>query len=114
MEEDRRTSQRIPVDIPMIQFIDNQPIMSVISNLSASGFHACHIVEPMSRSSRLIQVELPLPGVKEALWVKGEVVYVGRGPKLYVQKFKRRKNYRRRTGFRAEIFKVEITGFEEA
>jgi large subunit ribosomal protein L21 len=41
--------------------------------------------------------------------VKGKVLSAGRGPKIYVQKYKRRKNYRRRTGFRASVFEVEIT-----
>ena len=39
----------------------------------------------------------------------GKVVSVGKGPKIYVQRFKRRKNYRRRTGYRASLYKVEIT-----
>jgi len=46
--------------------------------------------------------------------VKGRVVSSGRGPKIYVQKFKRRKNYRRRVGFRADLFEVEITDVAEA
>jgi large subunit ribosomal protein L21 len=41
--------------------------------------------------------------------VKGKVVFAGRGEKIYIQKYKARKQYRRRTGFRASIFKVEIT-----
>src|SRR5690606_13649833 len=31
-----------------------------------------------------------------------------KGPKLVVQKFRRRKNYRRRTGFRARYTEIEI------
>ena len=80
MTSDRRESLRLQVEIAGTQFIDNRPIRSLISNLSASGLHACHIVEPMSRSSRLIQLEIPLPGLEEALWAKGEVVYDSIGP----------------------------------
>lgn len=47
--------------------------------------------------------------VLEGASVRGKVVSVGRGPKIYIQKFKRRKNYRRRTGFRTSIFEVVIT-----
>lgn len=50
----------------------------------------------------------------EGAEVKGRVVSVGKGPKIYVQKFKRRKNYRRRVGFRASIYRVEITTLPEA
>jgi large subunit ribosomal protein L21 len=33
-----------------------------------------------------------------------------KGEKLYIQKFRRRKNYRRRTGHRQKYTKVKITG----
>ena len=33
-----------------------------------------------------------------------------KGPKIYVQKFKRRKKYRRRVGHRQRFTRVEITG----
>jgi large subunit ribosomal protein L21 len=42
--------------------------------------------------------------------VTGTVVFAGRGRKIYVQKYKPRKQYRRRTGFRPSIFRVKITG----
>lgn len=35
-----------------------------------------------------------------------------KGPKLIIQKFKRRKNYRRRTGFRARFTAVRIEKIE--
>jgi large subunit ribosomal protein L21 len=47
-----------------------------------------------------------LPGAK----VTGKVVFSGKGEKIYVQKYRARKQYRRRTGFRASIFRVKITG----
>jgi hypothetical protein len=72
---DRRADLRIPVELPLIQYVDNRPIASVTSDLSLSGLHACHAIEPMSRSSKLVQLELELPGLDEPLWVKGEVVY---------------------------------------
>ena len=40
--------------------------------------------------------------------VKAEVLGVVQGDKIYVQKFARRKNYRRRTGHRAVTTKVRI------
>jgi large subunit ribosomal protein L21 len=45
-----------------------------------------------------------LPNVK----VVAEVVEHRRGEKIYVQKFKRRKNYHRRTGHRQELTRVRI------
>jgi large subunit ribosomal protein L21 len=41
--------------------------------------------------------------------VIGEVVGVGQEPKIYVFKFKRRKNYRRKTGHRQKFTEVRIT-----
>ncbi len=42
--------------------------------------------------------------------VTGKVVFAGKGEKIYIQKYRARKQYRRRTGFRASICKVKITG----
>jgi large subunit ribosomal protein L21 len=41
--------------------------------------------------------------------VTGEVVGQGKEPKIYVFKFKRRKNYRRKTGHRQGYTEVRIT-----
>ncbi len=44
----------------------------------------------------------------EGASVTATVIGVVKGPKLIIQKFKRRKNYRRRTGFRARYTEVRI------
>jgi large subunit ribosomal protein L21 len=54
------------------------------------------------------KLELGLPAVSGAS-VTAEVVSVTQGPKLTVQKFRRRKNFRRRTGHRQMLTKVRIT-----
>ncbi len=41
--------------------------------------------------------------------VKAEVVRRGKEPKIYVFKFKRRKNYRRKTGHRQGFTEIRIT-----
>jgi large subunit ribosomal protein L21 len=48
------------------------------------------------------------PTVKGAS-VQAEVVGLKKGDKIYVFKFKRRKNYRRKTGHRAKYTEVRIT-----
>jgi large subunit ribosomal protein L21 len=48
------------------------------------------------------------PTVKGAK-VTGEVVGTAKGDKIYVFKFKRRKNYRRKTGHRQKYTEVRIT-----
>lgn len=49
------------------------------------------------------------PTVKGAK-VEAEVLGEKKGEKIYVFKFKRRKNYRRKTGHRAKFTEVRITG----
>jgi large subunit ribosomal protein L21 len=51
------------------------------------------------------------PTVKGAT-VEAEVLGETKGEKIYVFKFKRRKNYRRKTGHRAKFTEVRITGLK--
>lgn len=58
--------------------------------------------------SKAGKLTMGAPLVKGAK-VKAEVVGLVQGEKIYVQKFARRKNYRRRTGHRSLATKVKIT-----
>ncbi len=51
------------------------------------------------------------PKVKGAK-VTAEVIGLVQGDKIYVQKFKRRKNYRRRTGHRAISTKIRVSAIK--
>jgi len=53
-------------------------------------------------------VQAGTPFVKDAA-VEAEVVGTSKGEKIYVFKFKRRKNYRRKTGHRQKYTEVRIT-----
>ena len=57
--------------------------------------------------SKAGQLTLGKPKVKGAK-VKAEVLGLVQGEKIYAQKFKRRKNYRRRTGHRSLATKIRI------
>ena len=60
----------------------------------------------LSSDGQTIRTGTPLvSGAK----VEAEVVGVGKEPKIYVFKFKRRKNYRRKTGHRQKYTEVRIT-----
>jgi large subunit ribosomal protein L21 len=60
----------------------------------------------LSSDGKTIRAGTPLvAGAK----VEAEVVGVGKEPKIYVFKFKRRKNYRRKTGHRQKYTEVRIT-----
>jgi large subunit ribosomal protein L21 len=60
----------------------------------------------LSSDGETIRAGTPLvPGAR----VEAEVVGQGKEPKIYVFKFKRRKNYRRKTGHRQGYTEVRIT-----
>ena len=60
----------------------------------------------LSSDGQTIRAGTPLvAGAK----VEAEVMGVGKEPKIYVFKFKRRKNYRRKTGHRQKYTEVRIT-----
>ena len=65
------------------------------------------VFEDVLAVSKAGKLTLGRPKVKGAS-VKAEVVGLVQGEKIYVQKFKRRKNYRRRTGHRALATKIRI------
>jgi len=44
--------------------------------------------------------------------VTGEIVRHGKGQKIVVFKFKKRKNYRRKTGHRQQFTEIKITGLK--
>ena len=47
----------------------------------------------------------------DGVQVEAKVVGIAQGPKIVVQKFRRRKNYRRRTGHRQLFTKIKIDKF---
>ena len=63
----------------------------------------------LSSDGQTVKAGAPL--VKGAK-VLGEVVGAGKEPKIYVFKFKRRKNYRRKTGHRQGYTEVRITDLQ--
>ncbi len=56
-------------------------------------------------------VKLGSPSVSGAV-VSAEVIGPQKGEKIYIQKFRRRKNYRRRTGHRQLYTRVRISKIE--
>lgn len=75
MTHNRRRSQRLPVGFYVEQVVDDAPHRSFTTDLSAIGLYMERLAGPLQRSSRLIQVEIPLPQTGDALWASAEVVY---------------------------------------
>jgi len=54
--------------------------------------------------------EVGVPGLEKK--VEGKIVAQAKGPKLLIQKHRRRKNSRKKTGHRQRLTKVEITSIK--
>ncbi len=66
------------------------------------------VFEDVLAVSKAGKLTIGKPKVKGAK-VTAEVLGLVQGEKIYVQKFKRRKNYRRRTGHRAVSTKIRVS-----
>jgi large subunit ribosomal protein L21 len=58
------------------------------------------------------KIETGTPDLKKV--VEGTIIDQSKGPKLFIQKFRRRKNSKTRTGHRQLITKVRITAIKDA
>ncbi|MCG8556525.1 MAG: PilZ domain-containing protein [Proteobacteria bacterium] len=77
MKQERRYFQRIPVAFYTNQVAGDEVQRWFAADLSALGLFMERprpLLEP-ARTPSIVQVELPLPGIGESLWIKGEVVH---------------------------------------
>jgi large subunit ribosomal protein L21 len=85
--------------------MEGQELEIDFRHLPAGGEVVFDDVLAVSKAGKLT---IGKPKVKGAS-VKAEVLGLVQGEKIYVQKFKRRKNYRRRTGHRALSTKIRVS-----
>ncbi len=57
------------------QMVDGEPHRCFTTNLSTRGIFLEQVLSPMERFSDVVQIEVPLPGLNDSLWTRGEVVY---------------------------------------
>lgn len=115
----------------------NSTDASTADTMAGGGHHYCIIADsgrqyrvsegqelevdfrPVERGSELVldkvlavskdgKLQLGTPLIDGAV-VKAEVLGLVQGEKIYIQKFRRRKNYRRRTGHRSVATKIRIS-----
>jgi hypothetical protein len=65
----------VPVGFYVQQVVDEELHRCFSTNLSATGVFLEIPPGWLRRGSRIVQVELPLPGTSDSLWAKGDVVY---------------------------------------
>ena len=87
------------------RFMEGMELEIDFRHLPAGGEVVFDDVLAVSKAGKLT---IGKPKVKGAT-VKAEVLGLVQGEKIYVQKFKRRKNYRRRTGHRAISTKIRVS-----
>ena len=75
MASERRLTERFPVGFYARQLVDDEPLRCFTTNLSASGLYMERIHTPLGRRSNTVQLEIPLPGESDTLWMRGEIVY---------------------------------------
>lgn len=81
----------------------------VVELLAGDPGTKVEFTEVLMLTGDTVKVGKPLlPDVK----VSGEIVEQGRGEKITIFKFKRRKKYRRKMGHRQELTAVKITGIQ--
>lgn len=80
MARDRRRANRIPVSFYVDQIIDESIHRSFTTSLSVTGLFTEAIASPLGRYPTHVQLELPLPGERDTLWARAEIVHEKSGP----------------------------------
>jgi len=79
---DRRLGYRVPLEIFVNQYVQDQPFRALTSNLSDSGLHVQLVnapkCTPRDRKSRVVGLEFELPGTGDVIWARGLICYAGR------------------------------------
>jgi len=78
---DRRLGYRVPLNIFLNQYIQDQPFRALTCNLSDSGLHLQVVnapkYTPKTRRSRVVALEFELPGTGEIIWARGLICNAG-------------------------------------
>lgn len=80
METDRtlneRTNRRVRLDIYLNKIVDDQPFMCRATDISVDGIYLSRLIEP-EFAGQAVSLEFCLPGSREVLWARGEIVRSG-------------------------------------
>jgi PilZ domain len=74
---ERRDTQRVPAEIFLTEYVDDEPHRAITTNVSPTGLYVNRVHKPrwFARDSRFVQVELTLPGTSDSIWARGEIRY---------------------------------------
>jgi hypothetical protein len=69
---ERRCAPRVRVEVSLTQYVRDRPFQTLAVNVSASGILLQRLVERRVPLSRIVAVELELPGSDELVWASAE------------------------------------------
>ncbi len=76
---DRRLGFRIPLEIFLNQYVDDQPFRGLTTNLSDTGMFVQVATNPLAQAlpppGTPVGLEFELPGTNEIIWARGEICY---------------------------------------
>src|SRR5262249_21911672 len=72
---DRRFGARIPLEILRNEYLTDRPYRVQMVNISESGVYVNKVIRRESRRSRVVGLELELPGTGDLIWARGEICY---------------------------------------
>lgn len=77
----RRATQRAKVDVLINRFLDGQPYMCRMTDISATGLRLVPLLEPTgTKAPRFMGLQFQLPGINTVLTASAEAVAGGSGP----------------------------------
>ncbi|HZS38072.1 MAG TPA: PilZ domain-containing protein [Polyangia bacterium] len=70
-----RRDDRVPLEVFLTEYVDEQPHRGVTSNISPTGLYVNRVRQPrwFARDHRFVQLELPLPGTSDTIWARGQI-----------------------------------------
>src|SRR5688500_15236985 len=74
--QNRRNTNRIPLDIYLNKFVGGVPYLARASDLSEDGIYLTQLIEPEEHEKR-IGVQFQLPGSSEIIYAEGEIMRDG-------------------------------------
>jgi hypothetical protein len=71
----RRIGARVPLEILITEYVNDRPHRALTSNVSETGVYLNKVLAPLERRSKVIGLELKLPGTSETIWARGEICH---------------------------------------
>jgi hypothetical protein len=72
---DKRFDGRIPMETYLTAYIGDRPIRGFTTNISESGLYLNTLPDDPKQRLQPVGLELALPGMRETLWIAGELRY---------------------------------------